>query len=159
VLSLFNGTPLTKMSDTTMEHDIWNTSVEYYFEFERNSPFDPDCYYSFNDVRLYINYDSEGYDLLNTARLQMNSLCVVGCQDCLDPGACSVCKTGYYLDSGNCYPCHYTCLTCSQAGKRDCTSCADYLQMMSDSSCQECPIGYAGQGGVCVRFQHAVFSL
>jgi hypothetical protein len=119
-------------------------------------------HYSFNDVRLYINHDSEGYDFLNTVRLQMNSLCVEGCQDCLSPGACSVCKSGFYLDStGYCYPCHYSCATCSQGGKNGCTSCIDYLQLMSDSSCQVCPIGYTGQNGVSVdvRSLFGVFAI
>jgi hypothetical protein len=150
VLSSFNNTPSTAKSDTTNGQNLWNTSANHYIEFGSTRIHTLIGGFSFNDVRLYINYDSEGYDLLNTARLQMNSLCVVGCQDCLNPGACSVCKTGYYLDSGNCKPCHYTCRTCSQAGKKGCISCEDYLQMMSDSSCQPCPIGYTGKNGECV---------
>jgi hypothetical protein len=84
----------------------------------------------------------------------MNSLCVVGCQVCLNPGACSVCKTRYYFDSTRSAT-HYTCRTCSQAGKK---GCHVYLQMVSDSSCQPCPIGYTGQNGVCVRSHDDVFS-
>jgi hypothetical protein len=123
MLSFFKDTPFTAKSDTTNGQNLWNTSGNHYIEFGSTRIHTLVGGFSFNDVRPYINYDSEGYDLLNTVRLQMNSLCVVGCQDCLNPGACGVCKTGYYLDSGNCYPCHYTCLTCSQAGKKGCSSC------------------------------------
>jgi hypothetical protein len=160
MLSLFNDTPLTDKFDTTDGQNLWNTSVDHLIEFGSTAFHSLVGDYSFDDWRLYINYDSEGYDLLNTARLQMNSLCVVGCQDCLNPRVCGVCKTGYYLDSGNCKPCHYTCRTCSQATKNDCSSCVDYLQLMSDSSCQPCPMGQTGQNSVCVdvRPQFSVFT-
>jgi hypothetical protein len=151
--STFNGTPVTMQSNASPGIKLWNTSGNHYIRSGLTiNPFHTGvCQYSFNDVRLYINHDSEGLDLLNTVRLQMNSLCVEGCQDCLSPGACSVCKSGFYLATGYCYPCHYTCVACSQGGKNGCTSCIDYLQLMSDSSCQVCPIGYAGQNGVCVE--------
>jgi hypothetical protein len=162
MFSTFNGTPSTMQSNPTSGQKLWNTSANHYIEFGLTTYHPLVGQYTFNDVRLYINYDSEGYDLLNTVRLQMNSLCVEGCQDCLSPGACSVCKSGFYLAAGYCYPCHYTCPTCSQGGKNGCTSCIDYLQLMSDSSCQVCPtIAQTGQNGVCVdvRSQFGVFTV
>jgi hypothetical protein len=153
MFSTFNGTPATKQSNPTCGQKLWNTSGNH--NIQSGLTIYPNHtgvgHYSFNDVRLYINYDSEGYDFLNTVRLQMNSLCVEGCQDCLSPGACSVCKSGFYLATGYCYPCHYSCSTCSQGGKNGCTSCIDNFQLMSDSSCQSCPIiGQTGQNDVCV---------
>jgi hypothetical protein len=83
MLSLFNNTPLTAKSDTTNGQNLWNTSGNHYIEFGSTRIHTLVGDFSLNDVRLYINYDSEGYDLLNTVRLQMNSLCVVGCKTVL----------------------------------------------------------------------------
>jgi hypothetical protein len=159
MISTFNDTPVTMQSNATPGVKLWNTSDNYEIQSGLTTYHTGVCQNSFNDVRLYINYDSEGFDFLNTVRLQMNSLCVEGCQDCLNPGACSVCKSGFYLATGYCYPCHYTCVACSQGGKNGCTSCIDYLQLMTDSSCQVCLIGQTGQNGVCVdvRAQFNIF--
>jgi len=79
------------------------------------------------------------------------------CKTCALDGTCSVCKTGYYLDSGDCKTCssksgNDNCVECANADGT-CTVCASGYYKLSGNTCSaipsNCITGDAGNAGEC----------
>lgn len=135
-------------------HSLWNTSGEHHITLgnlsvNHSNPAE----ISYADLRVWLNYDTDGDSLIDTAFRQMETLCTEECLECEGPDSCAVCKEGFYRNAGECLNCFYSCKSCFGGTKNSCNSCVGDFLFNPDFSCKmTCPLGYfSGENQICER--------
>ena len=65
--------------------------------------------------------------------------CALNCLTCADLVTCSVCKSGYYVETGQCLSCDSRCETCQGPGNTKCLVCAAGCRAAGPNTCiREC---------------------
>mmetsp|Transcript_20877 Transcript_20877/g.38733 ORF Transcript_20877/g.38733 Transcript_20877/m.38733 type:complete len:203 (-) Transcript_20877:7-615(-) len=150
IASKFKQLEATFTSSTHNANNLWNTSGTHYISLNRKEYSPAKASIDFKDFRLYFNSISDASALL-TIRDQMNSRCSEECLECDSPDSCISCMGGFYLQSGECKNCHYSCYTCASQNSNSCLSCSGDLYLNSDNTCQyDCPVSwFKGTGNKC----------
>ena len=71
---------------------------------------------------------------------KLNS-CPENCNSCLNPFACTVCSTGFFLSSGQCIHCNSCCAACIGPGPLQCITCTIGCQFKAPNTCLKCALG------------------
>ena len=87
------------------------------------------------DVRFYTSKCLTPSDLTALLRSKQTA-CIDGCQTCSEPGVCTTCGQGYYIQAGNCVRCNACCSACSGPGSVGvCSECASGCVMEGTLTC------------------------
>lgn len=74
--------------------------------------------------------------------------CIEGCSVCVNDTSCSVCKSGYFLNSSICQKCSLGCASCTT--QTSCSACEDGY-ILSDNNCVKASdVPCTKYGNICI---------